>query len=102
MTIRVISPDADYRAMLVDLLRGVGWSVDNDHVGVAIWDVDPWDGGRVEELHRLAATQPVIAVSGWITPEVEAEMLGAGARAVAPKLGDQGMIIEMIASFGVG
>lgn len=96
MTVRVISPDVEYRAMLIDLMRGVGWAVDNDHADAAIWDADPWHVGRAADVRALAETAVVIAVSGWITPQMEAELFGAGARVVVPKLGDQMQLVDAV------
>ena len=99
-SIRVASPDSAYRQMLADLLAAAGFLVvppDRDDASVILWDADPWSADRLAEIRRLTAAGPVLALTGWITPELEAELSRAGVQAVLPKLGDIQRVIDCLA-----
>lgn len=100
----VVSPDAAYRQWLVDCLATAGCAVMDDirsACDVLLWDVDPWSATRQDDLRRqMAASAPttVIAVSGWVTPELTDELVNAGVGTVLPKLGDHHRLIAAIAT----
>ncbi len=89
--VRLISPDPAYRQMLADALVSVGISLigpSEQSSDVIVYDIDPWQSERIEELRAMSGTTPVVAVTSWITPTEEAALLSAGAAVVIPKLGD--------------
>ena len=95
----VASPDAAYRQMLGDLLTASGRTLCNDDSSasaVLIVDVDPWSSAQAAAVQSRASRCAVIAVSGWITPELADELDRAGVRAVLPKLGDHRRLLEII------
>jgi len=99
MTVRIISPDADYRAMLTDLLRLSNVTVATANevtVDAILWDADPWSSSRSTEVATLSGTAPVIALSGWITPEMEVELLNMGVQTVLPKLADHNRLLDAL------
>lgn len=99
LTVQIESPDAAYRQMLTDLLIRLGLRVAADKsasVHAILWDADPWSQRRAEELQRLAAIGPVIALSDWATSNLQQELLRGGAHAVVSKLGDQTQLWECL------
>lgn len=97
--VSVTSPDAAYRQMLAELLTASGCTLCDDDPpasAVLIVDVDPWSPARTPDLQSRASQCAVIAVSGWITPDLADELDRAGVRAVLPKLGDHRRLLELI------
>ncbi len=141
-TVRIISADADYRAMLTDLCRSCdGWlgtaalsrprimdspatlsaqslptggsperlspatpaatpATGDPPVEVILYDIDPWHSSRLPQLQSLLETSPVIALTGWLTPELATELHTAGVVAVIPKLGDQRRLLSAVYECG--
>lgn len=99
--VQLISPDAAYRQMLADVFATVRMTMVEDEqssADIVICDIDPWHGRRIEAVRGFCAAGPVIAVSGWVTPDEEAELLNAGIAAVVPKLGDLHRLLAEIVS----
>lgn len=94
--VRLISPDPAYRQMLADALASIGLSLSEPPSDVILYDIDPWQSDRIDDLQKLSETAPVITVTGWITPTDEAALLSAGASAVIPKLGDIHRLLAVI------
>lgn len=103
MTVAVISPDAEYRSMLSDVLEAAGLTVERSadaDAQVIVWDVDPWSERQAELLRRRLKCSPastVVAVSGWMTPDMESDLARLQVRAALPKLGDVGRLVDCIA-----
>ncbi|HVW02555.1 MAG TPA: hypothetical protein VHB77_19520 [Planctomycetaceae bacterium] len=91
LRIAVQSPDRAYREMLESAVRKWGGSIVaiDSNPAVILWDADPWDAERREQLAALVAARPqsqIIALVGFLRDEAVAEILAAGARVVCPKL----------------
>ena len=104
LMVRIESPDAGYREMLGDLLTQQRIAVTASTtatVDVILWDVDPWHEHRLAELHQLAEQGPVVALAGWVTPDLQRVLLPAGVQTVVPKLGDQANLLKCLWSVAI-
>ncbi len=104
LTVRIISPDPAYRQMLVDLLTQQGMTMAGQgttSVDAILWDADPWEQHRLPELRKFTDLGPVIALSGWVTSDLQQELMQAGVQTVVPKLGDQARLLECLWSVAI-
>jgi hypothetical protein len=93
-SVRVVSPDRAWRAMLEQMLAAAGHSAVSDsdarHIDRIHWDADPWDDERRESLCRLQRDNPRVPITAWIgfpRPYLVSELQQCGASTVAFKLG---------------
>jgi hypothetical protein len=99
ITVGVLSPDPSYRQMLVDLVQTGGFRVaqyPDQPVDVVLWDVDPLGDKRPVRGPDVPASVRLIALTGWLISDVEAELLRAGVQAVHPKLGDANRLLAAL------
>jgi hypothetical protein len=89
--IAIHSPDRAYREMLESAVQKWGSSIvaGDANPAVILWDADPWDAQRQEQLASLVAEHPqsqILALVGFLRDDAVTEILATGARAVVPKL----------------
>jgi len=92
-TVCVMSPDAELRCWVVDLLRTAGHQtvdeIDDASVEVLVQDVDPWTARTASELRDLCRRNPRLAVVALMTfahPEDIQAVTAGGADCVVAKL----------------
>ena len=108
--IAIHSPDRAYREMLESASRAWGSTVVTleSEPAVVLWDSDPWDAERRDELRALAAAHPqsrILALMGFIRDDDVAEAHQAGAHAVCPKLASLSQLAERVrelSTVGIG
>lgn len=103
-TVLVASPDPAYRRYLNDLLVSAGHiicPIDEQTSGsqptVVLFDADPWNEAQADQLRSLCRRHPTastIALMSLPLPEHGVTIVGLGASAVLPKLGDQSNILD--------
>lgn len=100
-TIRIHSPDVAYREMLSELASAAGHTVvpnQTDAIDFVLFDADPWDDARRDELRQFTVTASVIALTSWKLPVVAAELYEIGVQTVLPKLGDYNRLLEVLSA----
>ncbi|MSR60532.1 MAG: hypothetical protein EXS05_23300 [Planctomycetaceae bacterium] len=102
--VAVTSPDRAFREMLTRALRTAGQHVvepsGQQAPAVLVWDADPWDAQRAEELAQLRARLPethLIATVGFMRPELCDELCRAGSDSVWFKLAPYAALDDLIA-----
>lgn len=99
--IAIHSPDRAYREMLESAVAQWGCSgvaLDSDPA-VVLWDADPWDAARCDDLKAFASAHPqlrILVLIGFIRDDVTAEAQRAGAQAVCPKLAPLAQLADRV------
>ena len=100
--IAVISPDRHWKGMLAAALRRVGHRLIGDagtEDTAFVWDADPWDDVRTDELRALRRRYPrstIVACAGFIGDDIVSELECAGADAVWFKLAPLAVLMPML------
>jgi hypothetical protein len=106
--VRVISPDRRLAEMWAELLRKAGFpiAVEGSAGGgqLVLWDVDPWNAksqARWNDFRRQHPATKMIALAGFVTPDIANDLRDRGANAVLCKLLPlDAMLLEIQAVIG--
>ena len=91
--VRVISPDRKLAEMWTELVRKAGFPIAAEGAAgggqLVLWDADPWSPEMLQrwtEFRQRFPTAKILALTGFVTPDIVRELQGLGATAVICKL----------------